>query len=430
MSSSTAERQKISQLEKQFPGESVLTVRPGKGGYSSEVASVRERVRGGRRDFHETDFEWMLPANRAKYAKEVAEAAEAKYDWRNNAEDRKKYSSLLSASVHGQGNEASREMASYRQFEINSDILAIPFALSAFQSVNLSADELPQMVTPKARQYFTVRYLGQDGGARQDQWRTTKSASEIEMKLISTDKVEYPLVDLQQGDVNESDKINAQLRFDMEMKLDALAKASLDANVMTSGIKDILNIHPMINLTNLPDDNYLDLTNTGTYGTANVLTIARLRAILGRISQWQFGLDPDGPVSIRSMIMSPLHARDSWDYVSLVSGWNNPSGETNPKETVSQNLRDQIFSSGSLLNSAWGMNWETQFNAQLAAGRLYVMTNQPVGWFFTKTDFDRVIEWKDTPDAIEQNIGQIMMRKAVQFYQPQLWAYRYLVVDF
>lgn len=396
----------------------------------SEIASLREA-----RDSHQSledlgGLDWILKDNRKRLLKAQEIASKGFYDWRNKKSDREELAAMLVESEADPRGKTAKEVASYRQFVIDSDLLATPFALGAFQSINLSADELPQIVTPKARQYFNVRYIGQDGGARQDQWRTARQAAELEVNAIATDKIEYPLIDLQQGDVNEFDKINAQLRFDMEMKIDELAKSNLDAGLVTSGLRDLLNIHPRINVNNIPDDNYLDLTNTGTYGTANVLTIQRLKAILARLSMWGFGLDPDGPVRIKSMVMSPQHARDSWDFVNLVSGWNNSGGETNPQNTIPTGLRERIFSGGGMVNSAWGYSWQNIYNTQLDRGRLYVMTNLPVGWYFTKTSFDRMIEWKDEPDNVEQNMGQVMYRKALRFYMPTLWAYRYLIVDF
>jgi len=421
-----------------------LTVSPSRH-YAEEIGSMMNLIQGiagtpAEADFNSLELRWMLPHNRDRVRQEIAMAYENRYHWRTNADDRAEYANLLAQSEHS--SELQREVAQYRTFEITSDIRALPFALGAFQQINLSADELPMMITPAApRQSFAVRWIGQDGGARQDQWRTSRSAQNIEMRMLSTDKVEYTLFDLQQGFLNEVEQVNSQLRFDMEAKIDDLAMAAMDANIYPSGLRSIMNIHPSIDQSNIPDTNYLDLTNTTTYGAANVLTLARLKAILHHVAMWGFGFGPDGPMNLQTMIMSPLNARDSWDYVDLVSGWDSaaatwdgsragPGGFSNPLNTVPTGTREQIFNTGALLNSAWGYTWQSQFNARLGVGRMYVLTNQPIGWFFTKTEFDRLIEWRDQPDNIEQNYGQSVLRRAVQFFNPQLWAYRFLVVDF
>lgn len=434
-------RARLRQIEKDFPGhkgavQGTVACMP-----DSDIASLREARDEGRAEVDTSNMRWMLPFNRRKIAREYASAAGERLNWRTNAADYQLYERLIRGSFTDR--QLSHELAQYRNFEITSDILATPFALGAFQSINLSADELPQIITPKARQYFNVRYIGQDGGARQDAWRTARSAENFEMRLLSTDKIEYPLMDLQQGNVNEVSTINAQLRYDMEMKIDTEALTSLDNNQMNSGIKALLNIHPQIDQSNLPDENYLDLTDTATYGPAQVFTIARLKAILFQMAKWGFGFDPDGPIQIQSMIMSPLHARDSWDYIDLVSGFDS-SGETwnvngtnragrpsdDPNQMVTTQMREEIMRTGGMLQSGWGYNWTTQYQPRLAAGKIYVFTNQPVGWYFTKSEWDQVIEWKDQPDYVEQNMAAILMRRSLQFVQPELWAYRYLIVDF
>lgn len=378
---------------------------------------------------------WMLPFNRQKMARDLEIAHGGRYNWRFNPDDRKEYSSLIQRSMEDP--EAKAELASYRTFEISTDVMATPFALGSFQAINLSADEMPLIVTPPVRQYYNVYWIGQDGGARHAQWRGSASMQTLEMRLVSTDRVEYPLMDLQIGDVNPIDNVNASLRFAMEQKVEDLALEMLIAGKTVSGLRAQLQVHPNVIQANIPDTNYLDLTDTSVYGTANVFTILRLKAVLRHMAMWGYAqVDPAGPISIQNMIMSPENSTDAWDYVDLVSGWDT-SGETwggrpvdNPRETVPQALREQIFSGGGMVQQAWGFRWNTQFNVRVAKGRMYVLTNQPIGWMFTKSEWDRVIEWKDTPDAIEQNIGQILYRRALNFYQPELWKYRYLIVDF
>jgi hypothetical protein len=420
------ERRKLKEIDQRFPGQSVegRPVMPDK-----DIASIREMRNDGNAEVDTEHLTWMLGCNRRKVAREYASAHEGRFHWRTNEKDRNELMSLLKKSYMDQ--KVSAEIAQYRNFEITSDLLAMPFALGAFQSINLSADELPMIITPKARQYFQVRYIGQDGGPHQDQWRTTKSAENIEMNMLSTDKIEYPLMDLQQGDVNAFSVINEQLRFDMEMKIDDLALQNLDSGKVVSGLKALLNIHPLINQANLPDTNYLDLTNTGTYGTANTWTLPRLKALLDHISKWGFGFDPDGAITIQSMIMSPQNARDSWDYVDLVSGYNSANALVDsPTNTIPSSMRENIMSTGGMIQSGWGHSWTTQYNARLAKGRAYVFTNQPVGWFFTKSEWDKTIEWKDHPDFVDQNIGQVVQKKTARFYMPSLWAYRYVIIDF
>jgi len=426
------DRALMRQLDAQFPDNKRdvnISCNP-----AMEIANLRSCRDGFRtKEFDLSGMQWMQPFNRQKVAAELASAQEERFNWRGSLEDRDVLKKLMNDAYDSKENVGkAKELADYRQFEITTDILAMPFAFGAFQSINLSADELVQIITPKTRQYFNVMWMGQDGGTQRAQWRTARSATELEMRLVSTERVEYPLIDLQLGDVNEFDKINQQLRWDMEYKLDNLALESLLEGKAESGLRAKLNIHPDIDQDNIPDTNYLDLTNTSLYGADGVWTLQRLKAVLRHFAMWGYtaGADPDGPIKLVSMLMSPQNAQDAWEYVDLVSGFDSSFGEKRPSDTITQSQREQIMSSGSLMQSAWGHSWTTQFNARIKKGRLYCLTNQPIGWFFTKTDWDRVIEWRDDPEHVEQNIGEIMLRRSVNFVRPELWGYRYLIVDF
>lgn len=399
-----------------------------RGGYDTDIASARDCIRNRNTEGLSDRFHWMLPENRRKYQRDIASAIEDRFD-RTNPDEMQQLSDLIKQSERNK--EIAGELADYRTFEVTSDILATPFALAPFQAINLSANELPQIITPAARQYFTVRYMGRDGQSRQDQWRSVRSAQEFEMDMIATDKIEWTLFDIQQGDVNEFAKINEQLRFDLEMKIDGFALDNVLAAKTVSGLRSLMNIHPNVDQNAIPDTNYLDLTDVPTYGAAGTWTLPRIKALLNHIAMWGFGLDPAGAISIASMIMSPLNARDSWDYVDLVSGYDSTAtfGQNRPDRTVPTAVREQIFNSGSMIQSAWGYTWQTQYNPQVAKGRAYVFTNLPLGWYFTKSEYDRTIIF-DGPEQQEMNYNQIVMQKVLRFLVPDLWKYRIVIIDF
>lgn len=383
-----------------------------------EMASASNPVPANR---IQQSLKWMLPDNARRRSQEMADNASRRFDWRHNQEHRETYSRLIRQSFEDR--QKRKELAQYREFEILSDLFAIPFAMAPFQAINLSADELPLLLFPKARQYFTVRYLGNDGGARQDQWRQTKDVEQHEMRTISTDKVEFPLVDIQQGNVNEMSTIQDQLRFDMEMQLDKEAQDVIDGLETDSGLRALLNLHPLINTANIPDRNHLDLSD----GTQE-LTIGKWKSILDHVASFGQGVDPDRSLTISSVIMSPQNLRDQWDFVDLVSGFSG-AGTVQPDtdEIILTSTREEIFNTG-MMNSAWGFSWTSMANARLAKGRMYVFMNQPVGWFFTKTELDRLIIW-DGPDEVAENYGQIVWRRVYQFVTPDLWKHRILIVD-
>lgn len=406
----------VAQLDHQFPGGKI-SARPIQG---MEIASVRRGASPV------TSIPWMLPDN-AHMTASRKRVNDALFD-RKVPEDAQALRDKIMASLSD--NRVAAELAAYREFEIRRDVLAVPFAFGLYQSINLSDDELPLIRRPQTNQYFNVRYKSQDGGYRGDQWRTTTQVEQILMETIGTDAVEYPLNDIQLGNLNEFDRVNKRLSYDLEMKIDTLAKEALDDAKTTSGLRDLLALHPQIIPANIPDTNYLDLTSTGTYGPAHKLTINRIKAILAHIARFGVGIDPDVPqgLGIQSMQISPQNISDVWDYIDLTAGYNLSGATVNPADTVPEEVRSAIFSSG-VFNSAWGYSWATVPNARLDTGRLYVLTNQPIGWMFTKTQFDKTIRW-DGPDWQLKGINAIAMQRVLKFVTVDEWKYRVVIVDF
>lgn len=412
--STTQMRQQVNAAESLFPGDKITaTALPPSG----EIASVL----AGRPGASALNIPWMLHANREKLHRELASYRQGLFDV-NDPEQLADYQALIRAS--GKDRVAGAELAAYRQFVLTNEIVASKFAFGAFQQVTLGADELPIIIKPKKRQYFNVRYIGNDGQARRDQWQDSRSASLLEMRRLSTDKIEYPLFDIQTGRIEAQNEINAQLKWDMDFKLDILAQDQLDANVTDSGLRALLSLHPKIIQANVPDKNHLDLTGVGTAG---VFDITKLKTILAHIASWGVdGITPDGGFTIQTIIISPQNMRDQWDFVNLVSGFS--GGDSQPDTVVPTPVREQIFNTG-VMNHAWGYTWNTIPNARIDKGRLYVFSNKPVGWFFTKPEFDQVLTW-DGPDFQERNEGHVVYNKVVQFVMPDLWLHHYLVVDF
>lgn len=427
---STRKRNELAAAEKRFPGmggnspqERIQAVP-----YEGIQTSI-EQIRRGTGEV--ANAPWLLPANVEIQRRRVEFFRQNRFD-RNVEADRNAYAQRLINSI---GNpQAASELAAYRQFEMTGDIMATPFALAAYQTINLAADEMPMIVKPRSRnlQRFTVRTQALDGGAREDQWRADITISSSELELLSTDKVEYSLWDLQQGNISAADQVNTELQYDMDMKVDSLALSNLQGAQTASGLRALLSIHPSIIASNIPDTNYLDLTNVGTYGVANTLTLARLKAILNHIAMFA-AADPTRALTMTQILMSPQNIRDPWDFIDLVSGYDSSGtfGQNKPSETIPEPVREQIFNTG-MFTQAWGYKFLWSPNPQIAKGRLYILTNQPLGWMFTKSNFDRVVRYDDTnsPVHAEHNMGQIMLQKALAFFIPDLWKHHVVIVDF
>ena len=401
------------------------------GNMTSEVSAI-SKVRDGQ--LNVTDLSFVNPdeTNRRELASRLEILREGRFD-RHNPEDRQRYADLLKAAGNADREnwQPMRELADYRAFELNYDIMASPWALAPFQQVNLQSNELPLITIPRSRnlQRFNVYSISIDGESERDQWRSTKDIVQMEMEMISTDKIRYSLYDLQTGDINESDAIEKELRYDLDMKVDELALAQIDAGETASGLRSILSLHPKIVAANIPDANYLDLSGVDTAGE---LSVGKLRTIIAHIAQFGSVGMADEQFQISNIQISPQNLQDPWNFVSMVSGWDSTAGtiEADPRNTVPEGVREQIYNTGMFTN-AWGYNFSWTPNPQLAKGRMYIFTNKPIGWLFTKTEFDKMLQWDDRvhPDYAERNYGEMMFRKTIKFYCPDLWKQRYLIVD-
>lgn len=371
---------------------------------------------------------WMSPSNADTVNQMVKLRLENAFDL-STSEGKAEYARLLRLTASD--SKVREEMASYRSFVITNDVMASPFALGAFQIINLNPDELPMIERPRSRnmQRFTIRSQGIDGGSRQEQWMTTKSVQQFELDSIATDRINYPLMDIQQGDINQSEAINVELKYDMDMKIDALALTNIQATIATSGLRALLNVHPSVDVNTIPDANYFDL-NALFPGNDNVLTMQKLKFILNQVALLQGAGGPLDGLTIQNIMMSPLNLRDSWDFIDLVSGVGSGVEGVSPDQTVTRDTREQIFRTG-MMTSAWGYNWSWTPNSQIPKGRMYIFMNQPIGWMFTKQSMDRTFVWNETnsPDHAEANMGEVMMRRVLSFLTVDLWKYRIIIID-
>lgn len=410
----------VAEAETIFPGGRISAM-------ARESASAID-VRQGRRELSELGL--MLPCNLPVLEARRANFFANRYD-RSNASHMEEFKQLTmdAASDPRRWN----ELAAYRVFEMTGDVMAIPFALSAFQTMNLSADELPMIVKPRSKNLnsFTAWEYSVNGGAgRSAQWRTDFEKNMYEMEAFQTDKVTYPLMDLQIGNITEQDAVAERLAYDKEMKIDETALAAIDSIETASGLKEHLDFHPSVNQDSVPDGNYLDLTG-GSYGAAGRFTMLKLKAILRHIRL--FGATvAEQKMAISAIHCSPLVIDHCWDFIDLVSGWDTSAGIKNhdPAQTVTTAQREQIYNTG-FMTQAWGNTWTWNPNSQVDTNRIYIFTNQPVGWMFTKSEFDQMIKWDATnsPTHAEWNMGEQLMRWTMKFVIPDLWKYRVVMVD-
>jgi len=316
----------------------------------------------------------------------------------------------------------SDAIAAAVNYKVDLDVLAHLFALAFFQNTTLGEGDWPIVHNEKRDGKMRTTYLGESGGTPKKQWIDRRSHTSYLVEKFTTNEVEYQLFDLQTGNVSAVDKVIAELSYELNLGIDKLARAVMDAGETNSGLRAQLNLHPDIVVANIPDTNHLDLNSVDTAGKASV---EKFKRILDHFERFASDVEIDGqPLQIRTIYMSSVNKRDMWDFADLVAGYNLAGAVQDPSKTVPGDVRGEIWRSGRL-ESLFGYQFNIVTRNTIAEGRMYVGTNKPIGWYFNKPSMSNV--WRD--EDRRRNKGSAAMERVHLFVMPDVWKYRYLTVD-
>ena len=315
----------------------------------------------------------MLPGNLKLYEAEVASLDDRIKKAFGGKEpsiaERRKL--LLEAQV---SEATKRDYASARVDRVRLNILDQCELLEAFEYIPLAKDQQPVLYTEQDQSY-SVKVIAQMGGIAQDQWANADAVNNYQPYIYNTDLIFYPLMSPVSGDLNVSDRQNARLAHEMKVKIDTdlwtlwdaifgifpTGTYVLDSRVSSAGV--------------IPTSNLLDESSEGAITLAVMKNVLKLLLRLGR--------------TIRTIYVSPLDLPDTWDWVSVVSGYTGSGFIEDPKQTVDPTTRREIITNGPVNNLfGYRINWKP-LNT-LATGKFYVATDQPAGKFYHKPDYDRV----------------------------------------
>ena len=335
-----------------------------------------------------------------------------------------KVSERMKNVFKGKSSASAQELATDRVYTIDQEVRAHTWASSFFEMAELEDDELPVIVHdgPDSNKY-NVKYLGENNGAIQKQWFPTRSHNLYYMKQISTEEIEYKYRSLQVGDVREYERVNNRARYELVLKEDQECKALLDASKKASGLRSTLNLHSSIVAANFPVKNYWDLSSAD----AGTLTLDKLKTIVKYFLPFTGDTQEDGtPLVIRNMFISPQNIPDIWDFVSLVSAVSG-TGENDPKNTIPDQERLAIYQNGSLRN-AFGQPVNLIPRNTLAKGEIYVSTNKPAGYYWSKPNMaDYILD--NTPAMHKKNKESLTMSEVIQMAIPDEWIHHFMIVQ-
>lgn len=255
----------------------------------------------------------------------------------------------------------------------------IPFF---FEQVALLPNERP-VAQNETTQQIRIVALGDDGEPGQIKIVKPQTEALLDMEWISTEEVEYQVIDKWTGSVVDAALATIQLAYDMANERERRAFALLNTNTVfgnfnfTTGAKQgrTANLNSRINPANLPTSN--DIEVQGTNADSNFRTRVLLE-ICKYADRWA-GAFPGRNLMPTGRILIP-----AGDIADLGSEFNPTGAQSNP-------VSDQVLEDGYGRVNYNGKNWTLVPDNTLAPGVCYPEFNIKVGRIFTKPSLDQEI---------------------------------------
>ena len=303
---------------------------------------------------------------------------------------------------------------------VDKDVLAHMFTLAFFQLVTLQPNEWPIIKTDSRDGTLKCWITGEQNGTPRHQFIPRGEHQAYLLDRYTSEDVEGQLYNLQTGDVSEQDKMLKEMVYEFDLGIDAMGRALLDSAAIESGLRAYLSLHSSVVEANVPDANAMDLSAADE----GLLTVAKLKEILDYFERFASDVELDQtPLTIRAIFMSSQNARDVWDFPSEVAGYSLSGALTNPKDALPESMKTTIWQSGKI-NSLFGYPVNLVSRNTIAAGTMFVASNKPMGFYFTKPSMAEVYR----EEKRRQNRALMAMSRVHKFVQPDEWAHRYLKV--
>lgn len=275
--------------------------------------------------------------------------------------------------------EAQQELQGIVIWSVENYLFAASNYVSFFETGTLGETDTA-FIELTDNHYFEayVSLIGQDGGAPRWQRIRTRDKQIIPFYQLTTDELEYPIMDLYQGKIADRSKIGLDLAADIGWKLDARlfdSIADLIGPFTLSGNKlnRVYVAHSRIKTANLPTTNLLVAAgNTGT----SLFRKACLDSIIAYAKAWGDQSFADGPLNPQAVFVPSAH----------ITGFLQDCLIADPDNKINA----QVFEFG-IIMSYGGFKWMFIADPTLdpADGLAFVKFNKPVGKHWTKPSMDK-----------------------------------------
>lgn len=248
-----------------------------------------------------------------------------------------------------------------------------------FEVITLGPNEAP-FIQNNTKQEFTATYIAQDGDTQTRKVTKDQYETQVDLRLLTTDEVEYMLKDIYTGDLTAAAQVNFDLDFDLRNQLDGLLQ-TLALGSSSLGTFDITNANKARRAykTNsrllsgvLPTTNDLQITGIGGSTKFSPVTLDEAMDYCARFA----GMSPDGDLAPTGKILIP-----SQDLREISSGYTFTGAKQNEKI-------EEIADMGWYSFGYLGKQWTLQPDNTIARKACIPQMNKPLGWLWLKPSMD------------------------------------------
>lgn len=314
---------------------------------------------------------------------------------------------IKAAQVAGKGSAEALQLAAARIETVNNFLWASSNALQFFTEVDLAIDEKP-WIENTTNHEIRVDYIGQDGRPKKTQTVPENEQADVQLHTLSTEELEYYVMDIYRGDVRTPQLSNVDMGFDIMMKVDRILWGHIQSRILgigqtfnySTGKKVLRHFapHSSVQVANLPTTNRLVVPGNTT---TSQWRKAAMDLVLIYIASWGTNAFKDGPLMPVSVIIPSSHLMG---FLAEIESFT----EAQPNSKV-----EEILNTGFVVTYG-GVRWTFIGDSTLSPlkGMAYVRMNKPIGTFFTKKAQDKVFV-DNTIEKQKENKESVQMTKVI-----------------
>ena len=289
----------------------------------------------------------------------------------NRASDAERREAMIASA---QDPKAAAEFAAARVQKVYLNWLANSTALDLFEYVPLMNNQRPILVS-ETDQSYNVLQINQHGTPAADGFVNLDTVNEYLMYQISTDRVDVPILSIQTGDLDVSDRANTRMAYAIDRMINkdiwALIDAAFDTYPAGTWALDA-----DIAAATLPTTNAISGTSIGTLGLDVFKLAANHAALIGR--------------KITKVIINPTERSDLFDWESLIE----TDGTSKAASLVTESIREAIIRDADI-GKLFGNTFEIVLDNTRPKKYAWFFTDQPAGYLFDKPGMERTVYYSE-----------------------------------